>query len=410
MLRFVKTGKLALGLVAALGVSVVLDPFISSLWNTQESSQAVAQDRQGRNRNWGNRGGQGNRGFGGFSPDDMTQAMFDRIKNSDRADFVKRMYGDEKWAQWERGEFSKTDAASDAAQAQAKQDGELKEIANELTEEEKRDAEARLRSGTVPEFVPEGAPRYSVETEADYYRQAMARRDDVLVDAAPLTLRYYVRHLMNKYDANGDGILQRAEWENKIEGAQAIDLDGDFDLTDQEILFFLTRFAKDRTIFNPNPARVKNQRVNFVTEEAEQEVLIRPASAAPKKLSDAEAREARFRNDGETSLADMTDEEVRGVFVEGNPALESVDDEEMLDALLSDMDESSVREYAAPPQQLIGAPVWFLARDKNGDGQLTLLEFAPQLSPRLLALFGQYDADGDQIITAEEARRGPVRK
>ncbi len=345
----------------------------------------------------------------------MTKEMFDRIKNSPFAAQARQMAGEEYWTKWERGEFGGGNggdpgAAEAAAKAQAKADGQIEEIPNDLTEEEKRDAEQRLRSGTVPEFVPEGEERYSTKSEADYYRRAMARQDDVLIDAAPLTLRYYIRHLMNKYDRNGDGALQREEWENLIEGAQAIDLNGDWELTDQEILFFLTRFAKDRTIFKPNPDRAAEQRVNFITDDKQTATLIRPASAAPKRLNEQEAREARLRNDGEASLADLSDDDVRNMFTEGNPALESVNDDEMLDALLADMDESSVREYAAPPQELRGVPVWFLARDKNGDGQLTLLEFAPQLSQRLLALFGRYDADGDQLITAEEARRRPVNQ
>ena len=371
------------------------------------------QGGQGGQRNFNGQGGQGGQrgGFGGFNLDNVTKEQFEQLRNTPFADRVKERVGEERWARWERGEFGPANAgnsetADAAARAQAKEDGTLEETP-ELTEEERREGEERLRAGTVPDFNEEGVPHYSVETEADYYRQAMARRDDVLVDGAPLALRYYTRYIMNKYDANGDGVLQRKEWENRLEGAQAIDLNGDWDLSDQEILFYMTRFAKDRTIFNPNPIRANAPRANVLVDDQEQETLIRPASAAPKRVSENDARWARLLNDGNENLSEMSDEEFRNLFTDGNPALESVDDEELLDSLLSDMDDSAVREYAAPPQVLRGAPVWFLARDKNGDGQLTILEFAPNLSQRSLALFGRYDADGDEIITADEARKGP---
>lgn len=461
MLRFGKIKSLALSVAIALGATIGLNSLDSVYFNAT-GNRAVAQDNQRRGgregngqrgqgeqrgqRGQGSYGGQGGQrpqgnfggqngqrpqinfggqngqrpqgnfggqrgGFGGFNLDNVTKEQFEQLRNTPFADRVKERVGEERWARWERGEFgpanaNNADAADAAAKAQAKEDGTLEEMP-ELTEEEKQEAEERLRAGTVPDFNEEGVPHYSVETEADYYRQAMARRDDVLVDGAPLALRYYARYIMNKYDANGDGVLQRKEWENRLEGAQAIDLNGDWDLTDQEILFYMTRFAKDRTIFNPNPIRTNAQRTNVLVDDQEQETLIRPASAAPKRVSETEARWARLLNDGNENLSELSDEDIRNLFIEGNPALESVDDDELLDSLLSDMDESSVREYATPPQVLKGAPVWFLARDKNGDGQLTLLEFAPNLSQRSLALFGRYDYDGDEMITADEARKGP---
>ncbi|MBQ9874201.1 MAG: hypothetical protein IJM30_07035 [Thermoguttaceae bacterium] len=377
-------------------------------WGGENGGQGGGERRGGGQRGGGrggeNRGG-GQRGGRGFDFDSMTREQFDRIRNSPFADRVKERVGEDRWARWERGDFGS--AADDAAKAQAQADGELQEITTELTEEEKADAEERLRSGTVPNFNEDGVPHYSIQTEADYYRQAMARRDDVLVESAPLALRRYARYVFNKYDQDGDGELSRQEWENRLEGAQAVDLNGDLVLSDQEVLYYLTRFAKDRTIFNPNPMRANDRRSNFIVEDAENDILIRPASAPPKVVSESDAREARRLNDGDANLEDMDEDELREMFTEGNPAMESVDDDEMLDALLVDMDESAVREFAAPPQVLKGAPVWFLARDVNGDGQLTLLEFAPNLSARLLALFGRYDADGDQVITAEEARKGP---
>ena len=473
MIRFGKVKNIAFGVVAALAATVGLSSFdVPSFSELGDGGAASAQEggrnggRGGRGQGQGqaqgqgaggqrfnggqgfNRGGQGQgnnggRGFnrggqgqgnnggdangnrrngrtgpgngnGNWTPDqiarDMTAERFENLKNGPFADRIKSMVGEERWTRWENGNFS--NAADDAAKAQAAAEGRLEEITSDLTDEERLEAEARLRSGTVPEFNEEGVPHYSIETEADYYRQAMARRDDILVDAVPIALRYYARYIKSKYDKNGDGILQRSEWENNLEGAQAIDLNGDWDITDQELLYYLVRFAKDRTIFNPVPRRENAQRTNFLTapdDGAEFETLIRPASAAPKRLSGAEAREAQLNNDGNGMLADMTDEDVRELLLEGNPALESVEDEELLDAFLTDVDESTKREFTVSPAVVRGTPGWFLANDKDGDGQLTILEFAPGLSQKNLALFGKYDVDGDQIITAEEARKASAQ-
>ncbi len=422
MLRFNGIRTLTLGIVGALSFAVGLNPQDFGL-NESPSSVAVAQDRQSQGRRFNRqddqRGRQGDqrgrqgapnnrRGNGNWSPENiianMTQEQFNRAKNSPFASRLKEMVGEERWTQWENGNFSGEKSPEEAAaQAQAVADG--KEIPPEMTDEEKLEAEALLRSGTVPQFNADGEPRYSIQTEEDYYRAAMARRDDALVSAVPLTLRFYTRYLFSKYDVNGDGILQRDEWEYRLEGAQAIDLNGDFDLTEQEVLFYLVRFAKDRTILNPNPPQYNRNRSNFVVGDQEKTVLIRPASAAPKKLDDEEAKTALLANDDGLVAAEMTEEEIKSELTEDNPALENVDDEELLDALLTDMDESSVREYAAPPQVLKGTPVWFLARDQNGDGQLTLREFAPTLSLAGVAQFGKLDADADGVITADEVRK-----
>jgi len=411
MLRFNEIRTLTLGIIGALSFAVGLDSSIINL-NDVLSNVAVAQERSQRFRPNGQGRPSGNRrdgrGNGNWSPENMianmTQERFDRIKNSPRADSMKEMVGAERWAQWESGNFSSGQTPAEAA-AQAQAVAEGKPITEEMSEEEKLEAESLLRSGTVPRFNADGEPRYSVKTEAEYYLASMARRDDALVPAAPLTLRFYTRYLLSKYDENGDGVLQRDEWEYRLEGAQAIDLNGDFELNDQEILFYLTRFAKDRTILNPNPPQYNRQRSNFIVGDQEKTLLIKPASAAPKKLAEEEAKTALLANDDGVAASEMSEEEIKAELTEDNPALESVDDEELLDALLTDMDESSVREYAAPPQILKGTPVWFLARDKNGDGQLTLREFAPSLSTAGVAQFGKLDADSDGVITADEVRK-----
>ena len=332
----------------------------------------------------------------------MTPERFERMRSNPQfAESMKNMVGADRWAQWERGDFSAgATAAQAAAQAAAAQAGELVEMA-EMTEEEKAAAEATLNAGTVPKFNPDGEKRYSPETENEYYSQAMARRDDALVPSAPLALRFYGRFLIGKYDANSNGTLERSEWEDKIIGAQAIDLNGDWTLNDQEVLFYLARYASGRTIHNPEPKR-PTYVANRVVLEEDKETRIRPASAPVRRETADVAAETDKEN--ANALAEMSDEEVIEMFVKENEALEKIEDEELLGVLLTEIDSAARREYAAPPEALKNVPVWFLARDVNGDGQLTLREFAPTLSTRGVAYFGKLDKNGDGFVVPEEAR------
>lgn len=421
MLRKYRFQTLAAVVAALLSVSPELDLTVSP----SSEGIAVAQPPQGGGRegrqgrqgggNWNRQGGNrqggnrqdGNRqgGRGQFSPEqmirDMTPERFERMRNSPFGARMKEMVGADRWAQWERGDFSAgATAAQAAAQAAAAEAGELVEMA-EMTDEEKAAAEATLSAGTVPKFNADGEKRYSPESENEYYSQSMARRDDALVPSAPLALRFYGRFLIGKYDADANGTLERAEWEDKLIGAQAIDLNGDWTLTDQEVLFYLARYAAGRTIHNPAPKR-STYVANRVVLEEDKETRIRPASARLRRETADVAAETDKEN--ANALAEMTDEEVIAMFVEENKALEDVEDEELLGVLLTEIDSATRREYAAPPAALKNVPVWFLARDVNGDGQLTLREFAPTLSTPAVAYFGKLDKNGDGFVVPDEVR------
>ena len=430
MLRKYRFRTLAAVVAALLSVSPELDLTVSP----SSEGTAVAQppqgggregrqgrqggggnwNRQGGNRqgggNWNRQGGPGGNRQGGpggrFSPEQMIQSMtperFERLRNNPGfASRMKEMVGADRWAQWERGDFSAgATAAQAAAQAAAAEAGELVEMA-EMTDEEKAAAEATLNAGTVPKFNADGEKRYSPETENEYYSQSMARRDDALVPTAPLALRFYGRFLIGKYDADSNGTLERAEWEDKLKGAQAIDLNGDWTLTDQEVLFYLARYASGRTIHNPAPKRPTFV-ANRVVLDEDKETRIRPASA-PMRRETADAAAATDK-ENDNALAEMSDEEVIAMFVEENKALEDVEDKELLGVLLAEIDSATRREYAAPPEALKNVPVWFLARDVDGDGQLTLREFAPTLSTPAVAYFGKLDKNGDGLVVPDEVR------
>jgi hypothetical protein len=59
--------------------------------------------------------------------------------------------------------------------------------------------------------------------------------------------------------------------------------------------------------------------------------------------------------------------------------------------------------YLSPSERLPeGLPAWFIRADIDGDGQVTMAEFASQWTDAEAARFAKYDLNGDGIITPQE--------
>ena len=59
--------------------------------------------------------------------------------------------------------------------------------------------------------------------------------------------------------------------------------------------------------------------------------------------------------------------------------------------------------FLTPKERLPkGLPDWFVQKDADGDGQITMAEFASDLTPAAAAEFARYDLNRDGIITAAE--------
>ena len=369
---------------------------------------AAAQDRPGRRGPGSMRG----RDF------EMTAERFERFKsNPERYEWLKQRTPPERFAQWEAGDFlsGASPAAAAEAAAQAENDaaapktdeqgnpiGEEKEkegglYLEDMTNEERAAALRLLYSGNVPDFS-ELEGKHSIDSENKFYANVINRRDEVLNSNAPILLRKYTKYILNKYDKDGDNKLSQEEWAS-IPGAQAMDLNGDLVLTEDEILYYLVRFSANRTIYNPYPPQQKQGPAAIVIN---QEVpKIHPLSG---ELKTKTPEEAESEMSEENDLADISEDDFKNMMEDSDIELENVDDPELLDVLLQETPDSTVREYAVPRQRLLGMPAWFILRDLNGDGQLTLREFAPTLSLEGIAFFGKMDADHDGYLVPDEVR------
>jgi hypothetical protein len=96
--------------------------------------------------------------------------------------------------------------------------------------------------------------------------------------------------------------------------------------------------------------------------------------------------------------AELADEET----AEGEPAGEATDEEATEAEQPRSARQASSKQFVAPRSRVAGLPSWFLAKDANGDGQLTVAEYAPDSEKSRLADFARSDRNQDGVLTAQE--------
>ena len=177
----------------------------------------------------------------------------------------------------------------------------------------------------------------------------------------------YAETLIRQYDRNGDGVLDPQEWQ-AMHGKPALaDADRDGTITLDELLQRIVDYGQ-------------NRRVRL---------------AVPPIGLDADAG------------ADETSPGKTGSGKSGGPAVPAAADDPDAEMDFAELEEARRQtKFYVPAKRLpAGLPAWFLARDDDGDGQLTLAEFAPKPTPAVLREFAQYDLNGDGLITPKECLR-----
>ena len=220
--------------------------------------------------------------------------------------------------------------------------------------------------------------------------------------------------LLWRYDANVDGQLNR----NEVAWIflEAYDEDGDGQLAQHELdpsLLGKYGLDDDGQLQEPGLARLRGDLWSSLAADVDSDGLL-----TQKELTDRVAMHGR----GIKMWLMLSPEDAEAYFGPifnpvSAPTEASADDRpgpptkgDRGGAAAEDPRERM--KYFLPAARLKGVPDWFLKRDTNGDGQVSLSEFTPKPSQTALAEFYRHDANRDGVITAKEAGGSivPVKK
>ena len=181
----------------------------------------------------------------------------------------------------------------------------------------------------------------------------------------------FTQSLLGRYDLDGDGQFQEPElarMRGDLWSALAADVDSNGMLTTKELT--------DRVALHGRGIKMWLM-VSAEDAEAYFDRIFSPVSA-PAEGSEEEDRDSPTKaNPSETAAAPQA-----------GPA--AADPRERM-------------KYFIPAARLKGLPDWFLKRDADGDGQVSLSEFTPKPSHAALAEFYKHDTNRDGVITVKEA-------
>lgn len=188
---------------------------------------------------------------------------------------------------------------------------------------------------------------------------------EIFERSQPKVVRYAER-LLERFDTDKNGSLVADEWV-KMRGRPAVlDRDGDGKATIEEIILHVSDYGRYRRL-------------------GERGVLGPSARAALEQSGAVRNGDSEYAGDGSGDLRRQGNGENR--------------ESQFPDAPF----------HVPNNRRPTNLPSWFTPRDRNGDGQLSLAEYAPAGSSEAVASFKQLDANRDGLITPAECS-GPANQ
>ena len=203
----------------------------------------------------------------------------------------------------------------------------------------------------------------------------------------------YAERLVKQYDTNGNGRLEQDEWEKMHGNPKAMDANRDGVITTEDLARYIARYGRAHRLqlmISPPPA----------PETAASPPLFQPASKGSLQQSPTAVLPGSVARDDENAADDAQ-------AAEADPAA----------ATPGESASPTPRPWKRPPRAVQqkfftsprnlppGTPQWFRLRDLDGDGQVSLSEFAPSPTQSDLLEFSRYDVDRDGVISVEDFKR-----
>jgi len=192
----------------------------------------------------------------------------------------------------------------------------------------------------------------------------------------PAKILRYAERLVRQYDTNGDSRLQKDEWEKVRGNPRSIDADRDGVINVDEFAQHIRRYGQLH--------RIHLFQLN--AEAAAPASLFRPAGNGPSREPSGEEK------------AEPSPIDIAGVPEMPGPAAA----EGASDRVVRRGSQAARKYHVSRANLPPGLPEWFTARDADGDGQITMAEFAPNPSRADILEFNRYDTNHDGVITARE--------
>lgn len=212
-------------------------------------------------------------------------------------------------------------------------------------------------------------------------------------EAIPAKVYRYAQRLIREHDRDGDGKLSRLEW-GQHSGFLTSDSDLDGRVRLEELVGRIAAYGRHR--------RIRLMAPMFESDDSLPSLLNPTTEAVPPMSPDA----AAMTDNGPTPEARVVASAAAG----GALGAGTVDNR-------GNGGESEKKEGGEKPERREtkfvvsaarrpeGLPSWFVDKDSDGDGQLSMAEFAPKPTGASLADFARYDRNGDGVITAGEYLR-----
>lgn len=206
---------------------------------------------------------------------------------------------------------------------------------------------------------------------------AAAEQDEAASGAVSGCVWRYAQHWAARYDADKDGRLAAAEWQSRGELPVEADADRDTVLSIDELAQYIAKYGAHRKI-RLMPASFGGG-------------VPLPSLLRPGEATELEAAEAGGAETTEPVAEPAADEPADDEPTAGPERPEAKQDQ------LRD------RKYFVLPSRLpAGLPAWFRQGDRDGDGQLTLAEYAEVGPGSADKEFARYDRNRDGLITPRE--------